>query len=533
MAKWESMPVATEQDRSSKWESMPTEEQNARFVASFVYPTIGDSQAMDRANEIYKKAQGLQLPLDFVDKHIVEPEKPLTMNDVSYWIRKGYSETEAMELAQPSQEDVAAKLYGEQTFFKSTSILPATYKGALTATDTFLSGIEDIANLIGNKFGLSEPEKGGFFRRLGGAFAEKAEFWEKVLKDQGANGVERLVGEVAGGFVPGAYEFGAGVPYAFATGAAQADKEGKSALWGGAKSAVNRYILGKLLNVFSVIKNPYVRRSLGASTFGIDTALMGGSATDIGVQTLLGAFLTGYQEKAMGIKSKETITPPAIKLEKSKEVKPAKEVEMGKGTTKQAEVIDITKAPEIQIIKGKTPSRLAERTEEAAIEAKLTEGFGELAGYEKTEGFMKKQATKAVETMNKDYELAKKMALGLEAPPSGLKDASIYKAVENRATKENDIETLRSLATQSTIPTILSEYGREIKAADTASVYSPVRQIRDVVKAREKAVERGLRKGEKIDTMKERIRKEVMDTVKKSGSRRPDWVSFIEQIRCN
>jgi hypothetical protein len=137
-------------------------------------------------------------------------------------------------------------------------------------------------------------------------------------------------------------------------------------------------------------------------------------------------------------------------------------------------------------------SQLAVRAEADAIEAKLTKDFGELPEYKTMN--MADQAKRAQETLDADYEKAKRMAMGQEPPPTGIREASMYEAVKIRAIKEGDVETLRQLATESTVPTKLSEYGQAIKAADSELMNDPVRVMRDVAKTR---AERGKLTGKK------------------------------------
>lgn len=127
-------------------------------------------------------------------------------------------------------------------------------------------------------------------------------------------------------------------------------------------------------------------------------------------------------------------------------------------------------------------SRLAVRAEADAIEAKLTSDFGNLAEYKTMN--MKDQAAKASAILDGDYEAAKNMAMGKELPPEGVREATIYEAVKIRAIKEGDVETLHKLATESTVPTKLSEYGQAIKAADSRLMDDPVKVMQDIANTR-------------------------------------------------
>lgn len=129
-----------------------------------------------------------------------------------------------------------------------------------------------------------------------------------------------------------------------------------------------------------------------------------------------------------------------------------------------------------------TESRLAIRAEVDAIEAKLTSDFGDLVEYKTMN--MADQANRAAEIMDADYGKAKRMAMGEELPPQGIREATMYEAVKIRAIKEGDVDTLQKLATESTVPTRLSEYGQAIKAADSRIMEDPVKVMQDVAKTR-------------------------------------------------
>ncbi len=183
-----------------------------------------------------------------------------------------------------------------------------------------------------------------------------------------------------------------------------------------------------------------------------------------------------------------------------------------------------TEAPERKV------SRLAKRTEELAVEKQLTESLGELPTYEKMK--MADQAKMATEIIAEDYDRAKRMALGKEAPPKGLRAASIYEAVKYKAVKEGDVETLTQIATESTIPAELSALGQEIKAADTRTAMAdPVKAMQDIKKKRETKV----KKRTKVKSIKRetsRLTQEMKSVIRETTTRRQNWNEFVESIRC-
>lgn len=158
-------------------------------------------------------------------------------------------------------------------------------------------------------------------------------------------------------------------------------------------------------------------------------------------------------------------------------------------------------------------SRLATRTEADAIEAKLTSGLGPMAGYNTMN--MKDQAELAAGLMDEDYAKAVQMAMGEIFPPDGVREATMFEAVKIRAIKEGDIDLIRRLATDSTVPTKLSEYGQAIKAADSRLADDPVEAIQDLIDYRaERAKKQGLVSTPEDVAKIEQLEKDLLDAKK-------------------
>jgi hypothetical protein len=175
-------------------------------------------------------------------------------------------------------------------------------------------------------------------------------------------------------------------------------------------------------------------------------------------------------------------------------------------------------------------SRLAKRTEELAVEKQLTESLGELPTYETMK--MADQAQRATKIIEEDYDRAKRIALGKESPPKGLRSAAMYEAVKYKAVKEGDVETLRQIANESTIPAELSALGQEIKAADTRTAMAdPVKAMQDIKKKKE-AVVKKRRKIKSISRETSRMTKEMKSAIRETTTRRQNWNEFVESIRC-
>lgn len=177
---------------------------------------------------------------------------------------------------------------------------------------------------------------------------------------------------------------------------------------------------------------------------------------------------------------------------------------------------------------GETKQRgLSVGVEQTAIANKLTTGFSDIPEYKTMN--IQEQASRASDLLKSDYETAKKIALGETPSPQGLHPEAVYTAVELRATKEGDVNTLRDLATRSTLTTEATTMGQRIKLLDERNPDSPVKAIRDIAKAREKAAE-----GRVKDVVKARkeIAKEVEGEIKKVVAKKQTWTEFIRSIQC-
>lgn len=181
------------------------------------------------------------------------------------------------------------------------------------------------------------------------------------------------------------------------------------------------------------------------------------------------------------------------------------------------------KAPVIEEAPKIVPA-LAKQTEVDAVEKGLISRFDGLP--EASRMNMKEQAQGASDFVASNYDKAKRVAMGNEAPPGTLRDASVFEAVKQRALQEGDVSTLRSLATESTIPGKLTAYGQEIKAADNlVDSNDPVELMQSVIKSREK----GLQTKTKV---KSQDVAQIKDSIKKSAPKKQDWDAFITSIEC-
>src|SRR3990167_191035 len=160
----------------------------------------------------------------------------------------------------------------------------------------------------------------------------------------------------------------------------------------------------------------------------------------------------------------------------------------------------------IQPIKGTGEIKtrgLSRGVEAKAIENKLTQDFGDLPQYKGVN--MKEQANKAIELLAKDSEKAKRIAMGEEAPPEGLLPESVFVAVEEWAIKNQDVNTLRDLATMSKLSEEATTMGQRIRTLGERDSESPVQAMTDIIKARKEAVSQKIKdlpKNKKIESAK-------------------------------
>lgn len=195
----------------------------------------------------------------------------------------------------------------------------------------------------------------------------------------------------------------------------------------------------------------------------------------------------------------------------------------GETTTPKSEVTPIegTGAPKTR--------GLAQGIEEKAIEKKLTDGFSDLPQYKSVD--MKEQAQMAADIIRKDYEQAKRIAMGQEAPPHGVVPESVLVAVENRALLEGDTSTIRDLAVNSKLVEEGTTMGQRIRALAERDEESPAGAIKKVIEERQKNA-RARVKGGDVKAETKKIAKEIDSSMKKTVATKEDWNGFIKSLEC-
>lgn len=173
---------------------------------------------------------------------------------------------------------------------------------------------------------------------------------------------------------------------------------------------------------------------------------------------------------------------------------------------------------------------LSKGVEAKAVEKKLTDGFGDLPEYQVVN--MKDQAAKASELVAKDFELAKRIAMGQEPTPAGMVPEAVFIAVENKALLEGDSATLRGLATGSKLATEATTMGQRIRTLAERDPESATGAIKDVMKTREEMAQKRLGKKETIQKATEKVVEGIKKEIEKVKTTKQSWEDFVLSIQC-
>jgi len=187
----------------------------------------------------------------------------------------------------------------------------------------------------------------------------------------------------------------------------------------------------------------------------------------------------------------------------------------------------------IKEIKPETPtgkvSGIAKSIEAKAIEQGLTDkGFDKLAEY--NPAIIKEQSKIMSDIMDRDIEMAKRISTGKESLPKELKGATALSAMEDYAMETRDGQLALDLA-NSPIASEISTAGQTLRLTVERTPDSATAKIREIVKEREKVVEKKL-KGKTADKTKSEIKKGLQDKITKAKPSKYDWNAFVDSITC-
>lgn len=170
-------------------------------------------------------------------------------------------------------------------------------------------------------------------------------------------------------------------------------------------------------------------------------------------------------------------------------------------------------------------STLGVGVEQKALENKLISSLSDLPQYKQVS--MKDQSEKAIDLMLKDFEKAKRIALGQENSPEGLIPEAVFKAVEDKATLDGSVELINQLAHSSLVGEATA-MGQRIRTLGERDPDSPVSVIKELIEARKQALEKKL--GREAKGAVKNTVKQIKDKIAKPN--KYDWAKFIESIEC-
>lgn len=171
-------------------------------------------------------------------------------------------------------------------------------------------------------------------------------------------------------------------------------------------------------------------------------------------------------------------------------------------------------------------SRIGKSIEAKAVEAKLTQGFKDTAGYDPIT--IKDQAEKASGLINDNLETARAVIRGDQPLPDGLRGTALITAMEEHIKANPSGELAHELA-NSPLVSATSHAAQELRLAAERVPDSLTAQFRAIKAARETALEKrgGYQKASKAIT--DQIKKEI----KSNASKRPTWEEFIKEVQCS
>ncbi len=170
-------------------------------------------------------------------------------------------------------------------------------------------------------------------------------------------------------------------------------------------------------------------------------------------------------------------------------------------------------------------SKIAKSVNQKSIEASLTKGFSELAGYGKIT--IKDQSERASSFIESNLEDAKKVLTGELDLPKGLKGTALIKGFEDYLKKNSDTELAYKLA-NSPLITGTSEAAQELRLAAERDPDSATSKIQEIKKTREEKLNKPKRDRIKKDVQKIKEASKEINLTKEDLA----WDSFLDSITC-
>lgn len=177
------------------------------------------------------------------------------------------------------------------------------------------------------------------------------------------------------------------------------------------------------------------------------------------------------------------------------------------------------------------PRGLSKSIEKAAVEKGLTNFFENIPEFQSVD--LKDQADQATSIVNTNPDQAKRIAMGQEVAPKGVVPEMVLVAVSNKALKEGDVDTLRDIATASSLTTEATKMGQRIRALGELDRGSPIKAMAKVAKVREEAYAKKHKK-KNLSAEKKIEVKEIKDSIKRAKAKNGAKAlsDFITALEC-
>lgn len=194
----------------------------------------------------------------------------------------------------------------------------------------------------------------------------------------------------------------------------------------------------------------------------------------------------------------------------------------------KSQLTDIwNKANETKAESPKTTSKIAQSINQKAVDAKLTEGFSNVAGYDKIN--LADQAKRATDLINNNLDEARSIIRGEKPLPEGLKGTALITAMEEQIKANPNADLAYELA-NSPLITGTSEAAQELRLAAEREPDSAAAKLAEMKKA---LVEKA--GGDKVVAKK---KASIFDELKKETTKvnltkdELSWEKFINEITC-
>jgi len=168
------------------------------------------------------------------------------------------------------------------------------------------------------------------------------------------------------------------------------------------------------------------------------------------------------------------------------------------------------------------PSKIGQSIEAKAVEAKLTEGFSETAGYDPVT--IQDQAQKATGLIKTSLDKARAVVRGDEPLPDGLRGTSLITAMEEHLLKKPDPQIAYELA-NSHLTTATSVAAQEMRLM--------AERVPDSLSAKFAEIQEARRAGSKLrGETPERVYQDIRTEITRQAAKRPTWEAFVREITC-